>query len=166
MGICGGYQLLGEKIHDPFGVESNKKEIQGLSIIPIHTTLERKKIVRKVTGTCLLNGKRVAGYEIHMGQSKVIRQSGAPMLRIHKPGNSKSWEDGWSMDGLRILGTYVHGILDSPGFRADFLNDIRREKGLSKRGARQGRLARFHQYDKLASLFEANCDVDSIIGLI
>jgi len=166
LGICGGYQLLGEKINDPFGIESNKKEVKGLGIIPIHTTLERKKIVRKVTGTCLLNGKRITGYEIHMGQSKVVKPSGAPLLKIHKPRNSKSWEDGWSMDGLRILGTYVHGILDSPGFRADFLNNIRREKGLRERNAMQGRLARFHQYDKLAALFEANCDVDRILGLI
>ena len=166
LGICGGYQLLGEKIFDPFGIESDKKEAKGLGIIPIYTTLERKKVVRKVTGACLLNGKPISGYEIHMGRSDVTKPSGTPLLKVHKPGSSKSWEDGWSMDGLRILGTYIHGILDSPGFRSAFLNDIRKEKGLREKTAKKGRLTRFHQYDKLAAHFEANCDVDRILSLL
>jgi len=166
LGICGGYQLLGEKIFDPSGIESDKKEAKGLGIIPIYTTLERKKVVRKVTGKCLLNGKSISGYEIHMGRSDVTKPSGTPLLKVHKPGSSKYWEDGWSMDGLRILGTYIHGILDSPGFRSDFLNDIRKEKGLREKTAKKGRLTRFYQYDKLAAHFEANCDVDRILSLL
>jgi len=166
LGICGGYQLLGERVNDPLGVESDRKEVRGLGLLPLETILEEKKIVRKVTGICLINRKRVTGYEIHMGQTRILRKIGKPLLRVHEPGNRQSWEDGWSMEGNRIAGTYVHGILDSPGFRGDFLNRIRRAKGLKERAARHGRLARFHQYDRLADLFETYCDMERIIELI
>ena len=166
LGICGGYQLLGERIRDPLGVESDKKEVRGLGILPLETILEEKKVVRKVTGTCLMNGKKVTGYEIHMGKSTILRRVGKPFLRIHEPGNKQFWEDGWSLEGDRITGTYVHGILDSPGFRGYLLNSIRRTKGLKERTARQGRLDRFHQYNRLADHFETHCDVDRIIEQI
>ena len=58
LGICGGYQLLGERIRDPSGVESDRKEVKGLSLLPVETILEKEKVVRKVIGTCLINGKR------------------------------------------------------------------------------------------------------------
>jgi adenosylcobyric acid synthase len=163
LGICGGYQLLGEKIKDPLGVESDRKEVRGLGILPMETILKEEKIVRKVTGTCLMNGKKVTGYEIHMGKSTILRKVGKPFLRIHEPGNRRSWEDGWSLEGDRIVGTYVHGILDSPSFRGYLLNSIRRTKDLRERTAKHGRVARFHQYDRLADLFEAHCNVERII---
>ncbi len=166
LGICGGYQLLGEIIRDPLGVESDKKEARGLGILPMETILEREKVVRKVTGTCLMNQKRVSGYEIHMGRSRMLRKEGDPFLSIHEPGKRRTWEDGWFLKEGKILGTYVHGILDSPGFRGDFLNRIRRAKGLKERPPKQGRLGRFHQYDKLADHFEKHCKVEEILTLI
>ena len=164
LGICGGYQLLGERIKDPLGVESHRGVVKGLGLLPVETVLEGNKVVRRVTGTCLTTGKRIKGYEIHMGTSRGLRGEGAPFLRIHEPGKQLSWLDGWSAEGGRITGTYVHGVLDSPGFRGEFLNGIRRDKGLRKRPPKQGRLARFHQYDRLAEHFEAHCDVDKIVA--
>ena len=169
LGICGGYQLLGEIIKDPFGVESDKKEVRGLGLLPMETVLEMEKVVRKVTGTCLINKKRVSGYEIHMGRSHakgVIKKEGDPFLNIHEPGKRRVWEDGWSLKEGQISGTYVHGILDSPGFRGDVLNRIRRTKGLKERQPKQGRLGRFHQYDRLADHFEKYCKVEEILALI
>ena len=166
LGICGGYQLLGEIIKDPYGVESNWKKVKGLGLLPVETNLEQEKIVRKINGVCLLNEKRITGYEIHMGKTRNLRDVGSPYLRIHKTGGRQSWEDGWFVEKGKIAGTYVHGLLDSPSFRSDFLNGIRREKGLKERSVKQGRAARFHQYDLLADLFEANCDVERIIKLI
>jgi len=64
----------------------------------------------------------------------------------------------------RVCGTYVHGLLDSAAFRSEYLNRLRRAKGLGEKPARQGRLARFHQYDRLADHFEAHCDVERIIA--
>ena len=168
LGICGGYQLLGDTIRDPFGVESDKKEVRGLGLLPMETVLEMEKVVRKITGTCLINKKRVSGYEIHMGRSHaedVIKKKGEPFLSIHEPGKRRTWEDGWSLKKGKITGTYVHGILDSPSFRGDLLNRIRRDRGLRERPPRQGRLGRFHQYDKLADHFEKYSKVEEILNL-
>jgi adenosylcobyric acid synthase len=166
LGICGGYQLLGVKIKDPLGCESDRGEARGLGLLPIETVLEKDKVVRKVTGTCLLNQRRVSGYEIHMGRTRPLKRVGSAYLRLHLPGERITWEDGWVSEDGCILGTYVHGILDSPGFRGDFLNRIRAEKGLKQRRPRQGRIARFREYDRLADHFEAHCDIERIISLL
>jgi adenosylcobyric acid synthase len=166
LGICGGYQLLGERIMDPSSVESTKKSVKGLHLLPLTTSLETEKVVRKVIGTCLMNGKRVRGYEIHMGKSHVSGSIGEPFLRIHPPGRNQPWLDGWCVDRGKIAGTYLHGIFDSPGFRADYLNRLRRAKGLKQRAPRQGRNTRFHQYDRLADHFEKNCDLETVFSLI
>jgi adenosylcobyric acid synthase len=165
-GICGGYQLLGERIKDPWKVESARREVRGLNLLPIETVLEGRKTVRKVTGICLMNGKMVKGYEIHMGRSEASRNNGGPFLRIHQPGSKTSWNDGWAEPGGRIAGTYVHGILDQGGFRGAFLNNLRKSKGLKQRPPRGGRRGRFHQYDRLADHFEAHCDVEKILSLM
>jgi adenosylcobyric acid synthase len=167
LGICGGYQLLGKWIRDPAGVESHQKKVMGLNLLPVETTLEEQKIVRKVTGTCLINGKRIRGYEIHMGRTRPpLRSRGEPFLKIHPTGDKTTWTDGWAINSGQILGTYVHGILDSPGFRGKFLNSFRRAKGLKERASRQGRLTRFHQYDRLAHHFETHCNVKKILSYL
>ncbi len=162
-GICGGYQLLGEKIRDPSGVESNREQVKGMGLLPITTTLESQKVVRRVMGICLQNNKRINGYEIHMGLTRSTNRGGEPFLKIHAAGDRKSWSDGWVVCEGRIAGTYVHGIFDSPGFRGEYLNTLRKKKGMKERSPRQGRLTRFHQYDRLADHFEAHCDVDKVI---
>jgi adenosylcobyric acid synthase len=166
LGICGGYQLMGRVIRDPHGVESPSKETKGLGLLPVTTELEPAKVVRKVIGTSISYGRPVRGYEIHMGKTMAVRAQGTPFLKIREPGKRTLWEDGWQVEGGRVCGTYVHGILDSPGFKGEFLNRLRRAKGLRERTARQGRLARFHQYDRLADHFEAHCDVERIIASI
>ena len=98
-----------------------------------------------------------------MGRTRPLRSSGEPFLKIHSPGDRKTWTDGWAINSGQILGTYVHGILDSPGFRGAFLNLLRRAKGLKEKVSSQRRLSRFHQYDQLADHFEAHCDVEKIL---
>ncbi len=166
LGICGGYQLLGNRVMDPHGVESDRKVVSGMGLLPVETLLEGQKIVRKVAGTCLLNGKRIKGYEIHMGKTGIQGMAGEPFLRIHEPGKKKSWKDGWCLDKGKIAGTYVHGILDATGFRGDFLNTLRKAKGLKERSPKQGRRARFHQYNRLADHFEKHCHVDRIMAYL
>lgn len=163
-GICGGYQLLGVKIKDPEGIESNKKEVKGLGLLPVESTIFSDKIVRKVKGRCLLNGKRIEGYEIHMGRTSPIKDEGMPYARLVF--NNYAWEDGWVSKDGKIIGTYVHGIMDSPGFREDFLNKIRLKKGLKLKRARRTKSYRFREYDKLASYFERYCNMEKIINLV
>jgi adenosylcobyric acid synthase len=166
LGICGGYQLMGKKIKDPYGVESDRKEVSGLGLLPIITTLEKDKVVRKVVGTCLTNGKRVKGYEIHMGKSRVQKDVGEPFLRIGQQGEKGSWQDGFSLNGGLISGTYLHGLFDLPGFRGDFLNRLRKAKGLNAKRPRQGRAIKEYEYDRLADHFEAHCNVERILSSV
>jgi adenosylcobyric acid synthase len=163
LGICGGYQLLGKKICDPLGVESPRKEISGLGLLPVVTTLEKEKVVRKVKGRCLLNNKVVSGYEIHMGQTRIINSDGMPLLKLKEENGHGSWIDGCIVKDGSITGSYVHGILDSSGFRGEFLNRIRRKKGIKERKSRKGRVSRLREYDRLADHFEKYCDVEGII---
>ncbi len=165
LGICGGYQLLGWLITDPHGVESPRREVKGLRLLPVTTELAPTKVVRKVLGTSTVHHRQVKGYEIHMGQTKAFKEQGGPFLKIREPGKRIGWEDGWCVEEGRVCGTYVHGILDSPGFRSDLLNRLRKNKGLRERDPGQGRLARFHHYDLLADHFEAHCDVERILSV-
>lgn len=166
LGICGGYQLLGKKIQDPLGVESDRREISGLNLLPVVSTLEADKIVRKVTGRCLINNKPVKGYEIHMGQTRIIGGEGKPFLQLREEERRKRWLDGCCIPGKNIAGSYVHGILDSPGFRGELLNSIRRKKGIKERRPGKGRLARFREYERLADHFERYCDMKRILSFI
>jgi len=166
LGICGGYQLMGEEIRDPDGVESRRAQIQGLAILPVRTVLEKDKVVRRVNGRCLMTGQRISGYEIHMGRTTPTGDEGGALLEIHRPGSRRRSLDGWAVrDGL-AAGTYVHGILDAAGFRGSFLNSIRRKKGIRERRPGPGRRARFHQYDRLADHFETHCNIDRILALL
>ena len=157
---------MGSEIKDPFGVESSRKTVRGIGLLPAKTELGREKVVREVTGSCLLNRKHIRGYEIHMGKSWIHGGPGKPYLKIRRPGQRHSWVDGWCMGEGRLAGTYVHGILDSPGFRAAFLNELRKGKGLKERRRGPGRRKRFQQYDRLADHFERYCDVDRILSFI
>lgn len=99
-----------------------------------------------------------------MGRSSLLGKPGEHFLKIREPGKKRSWLDGCCTEGGKVSGTYVHGILDAPGYRGVFLNRLRRAKGLRERPPKQGRLARFYQYDRLADHFEAHCDVERIIS--
>lgn len=166
LGICGGYQLLGKKIYDPSGVESPRKEISGLGLLPVITTLESDKVVRKVKGRCLKNKKTVNGYEIHMGQTRITKDNGMPLLKLKEDAGSDSWTDGCYIEDGDIAGSYVHGILDSPGFRGELLNQLRRKKKIKERKSGKGRVARFREYDRLADHFEKYCDMERILKQI
>jgi adenosylcobyric acid synthase len=163
LGICGGYQLLGKVIYDPHEVESGRKKISGLNLLPVETVLEADKIVRKVTGRSLNNNKTVKGYEIHMGQTRIINSNGMPLLKIKQENGKDYWIDGCYIKDRDIAGSYVHGILDSPGFRSEFLNRLRKKKRIKERKPGKGRALRFREYDRLADHFEKYCDIERIM---
>ncbi|RLB11243.1 MAG: cobyric acid synthase CobQ [Deltaproteobacteria bacterium] len=164
LGICGGFQILGMKIKDPYGIESKEKEVEGIGLLPVETTLFSEKIVRRVEGICLLNNKKVDGYEIHMGRTVPKIEKGMPYLRLSADGSS--WEDGWINEKRNVIGTYLHGIMDSDEFREDFLNMLRSKKGLKPKKAKQKLSYRFKEYDRLAFCFERHCDIERLIQII
>ncbi|HEY8023495.1 MAG TPA: cobyric acid synthase [Burkholderiaceae bacterium] len=107
IGICGGFQMLGQDIADPHGVEGAAGVTNGLGMLELHTELQREKKLQEVGGHCAFATAAVKGYEIHMGNSH-----GAALERpaFYIEGRA---EGAISTDNL-ILGTYLHGVFDHP----------------------------------------------------
>lgn len=125
VGICGGYQMLGEEIQDPFGVESRHQAMEGLRLLPILTTITNKKTTVLSDGVLELYGKSfsVTGYEIHMGETET---TGVCKGLIETKGRT----DGCKTADEKVIGTYFHGIFHNDEFRGELLNQIRQIKGL------------------------------------
>jgi adenosylcobyric acid synthase len=132
-GICGGFQILGEKIFDPYEVESNKKVENGLGLLKMNTTLEKEKQTRQVKAFCdyglgllkNLKGIEVIGYEIHMGVSEPLDDS-FYWSNIYEP---YTIGDGLSNKAGNVAGSYVHGIFDNPDFTKQFLENVAEMRG-------------------------------------
>ena len=109
IGICGGYQMLGELIIDEVGIESQQASSKGLGYIPMNTYLEAEKQLRLVTGQLIAKGLTgaVAGYEIHVGQSTLHGDGWEGLLQL----DDGRTEGLISSDG-QIIGTYLHGLFD------------------------------------------------------
>lgn len=134
LGICGGYQMLGISIDDPNGVEGTAGDSDGLGLLPLVTELQAEKTLKQVTGTLTLLGAQacVQGYEIHCGQSRLLNQgkNQEPLMLSTRAscepkaqtasamGASASSDisepEGALSDDNQILGTYLHGLFDSP----------------------------------------------------
>jgi adenosylcobyric acid synthase len=153
LGVCGGYQMLGEVIHDD--VESGAGAVAGLGLLPVSTTFAPEKVTRRVTGTAL--GHPVAGYRIHHG--RVVPEGGDPFVEV----------DG-RVDGVAaraVHGTTVHGLFESDGFRAAFLAGAAARTG--KRfvaGATPFATVREARVDRLADVLEAHLDLDAVTALV
>lgn len=119
IGICGGFQMLGQWIRDPDGLEGRQKEIRGLGLFPMETTLQRHKITRQIEAEDLIFGTgRLKAYEIHMGRTRFFRKV-QPAFRIQ----------GGRLDGAvslekRVFGGYLHGLFDNPSFRQAFSRNL------------------------------------------
>lgn len=112
IGICGGFQMLGQSIADPHGVEGAPgSRMPGLGLLEMETELRAHKQLRQVAGTCRFAPARVSGYEIHMGVS--YGQACANPAFWLEDGPSLRAEGAIAGDG-QILGTYLHGLFDHP----------------------------------------------------
>ncbi|MCD6363378.1 MAG: cobyric acid synthase [Synergistetes bacterium] len=131
VGICGGYQMLGKRILDPYGVEAGG-EVEGFGLLNIETFMKTEKTLTLVKGRLSLKeGVSVMGYEIHMGETKVLSGIHPLFILLEKNGKPVREGDGVSCDkSLSVWGTYIHGLFDSGGFRRFFVNMLRERKGL------------------------------------
>ena len=119
LGICGGFQLLGHRVHDPAGVDGPSGSAEALGLLDVETTMVADKTVRAVTGVCAVSGVPVSGYEIHAGRTR-----GPDCERaVFEIGGRR--DGALSADG-RVAGTYLHGM---------FANDAFREQWLRRAGA-------------------------------
>ena len=133
-GICGGMQILGEILEDPFlkegGSTVNQSSIQGLALLPIKTRFEHQKTTRKIISEaiwpCLT---KVEGFEIHNGKSELNSNNSYSKA---KP-LFKEEDLGWFIDKGQegsIAGTYLHGIFENDIWRDNYINLIRKQRNL------------------------------------
>jgi len=151
IGICGGYQMMGEVITDPLQVESSAGEIAGLGILPVETVLTAEKTTRQTNFKYRGFSDQCRGYEIHMGQTSVK----GPSMPVTYLTNGE--QDGYFMSSL-CWGSYLHGILDNQVVLDDLLAPYTSETAeiLDYHAFRE------EQYDKLAALLRENLDIEQV----
>lgn len=159
LGICGGYQMLGDSIADPEGVEGMPGETPGLGLLPVKTTLEGIKTTTRTDFTW--NGAAGSGYEIHMGRTVV---SGSSLLEITgRNGMPCRDSDGCISGDGRIVGTYMHGFLDNAVILRKWLRHIGFENiDIEESGIK----VRDISYGLLSDHFEKHIDVGRIAALV
>ncbi len=156
LGVCGGYQMLGERIVD--GIESEEGEVSGLGLLPVGTVFERDKLLGRPSGRAPLFGDaEVSGYEIRHG--RVFRHGGEPLFA----------GDGLA-EGCKVgatLGTSWHGVMESDGFRRSLLDWVARRRGLDwVPGEEAFAAARERRLEKLGDIVAENVDREALLRLI
>lgn len=171
VGICGGYQILGEEIRDPLGVEGPPRTETGLGLLPVVTTMAGAKTTTQVEARTPGAGSGepvMAAYEIHMGVTEP-RGQGRPALEIiSRNGVPVKVGDGWVSADQRVWGTYLHGLFDNDDFRRAFLAGLSRASGPVAGAAPALSFREFQetQLDRLADLLRRHVDISRIMALI
>ncbi len=191
-GICGGYQMLGERVSDPRGTESGAiRETAGMGLLPLETEFEEEKVRRQTEGAfgqldgCLsaLSGKCFSGYEIHMGRTRLTCPEGPagtarrveyraepeicrPMGWQMEPGSPEARPGGWNRGG--VYGSYVHGVFDAPGIAGAIVQALAEKKGLTLQELETPdyKRCREQQYDRLAEGLRSSLDLARIYQII
>lgn len=166
LGICGGYQLMGQEVLDPDHVEGEIERLPGLGLLPVSTRMTGEKVTRQVnfqllescraavpqgnSSPSIFNNQlsashfQLKGYEIHMGSTVPVEGASASPLNRLESGQC----DGYIVDRT-CMGTYIHGILDNPEF-IDFLLEPFAGKLSEAAETFNYRQFKEEQYDKLA----------------
>jgi adenosylcobyric acid synthase len=161
LGICGGYQMMGNFVHDPDGLEGRPGTTRGLGLLPVETILKAPKTTTLTRFS--RQGVQGSGYEIHMGQTK--RHSGDPFFTVIERNRIACDDaDGCVSANNRIMGTYIHGLFENPAVTRLWLNTI----GLPgvETATLEGLEAKDREYDLLADYFDSHIDTNSIRGLV
>lgn len=158
MGICGGYQLMGQEVCDPDHVEGEIERLPGLGLLPVSTRMQGEKITRQVRFHFLEGSETCEGYEIHMGTTTPLAD--APALPLNHLADGR--EDGYFADRT-CMGTYVHGILDNPSV-IDYLLEPFADK--LKETTFDYKAFKEEQYDKLATHVRKHVDLPLIYQIL
>ena len=166
IGICGGMQMLGNAIHDPDRIESDKTMVDGLGVIDIETRFIGDKLTtrtegRIVGGDGLLSdtrGMRVSGYEIHVG----VTESGEGASRAMETSDGSA-ALGYADRTGRVLGTYVHDLFKNKSFADRIVGNVARMKGL-KQPVKSEPFSQEAEFDKLAAHLRKHLDMRAVYG--
>ncbi|MBR1615866.1 MAG: cobyric acid synthase CobQ, partial [Treponema sp.] len=159
VGVCGGFQLLGEILDDSAGNEdSSAKKVRGLSLLPTRTFFDSKKIRVLVSENLppldgffsFLSGKKACGYEIHQGSTSVARNGGS--LRILSKGN--------------VLGTYIHGFFDSSEIVSSILCALAKKRGVEIPPFGDFRTEKDAEFDRLERTVRGSVDVEKLYEIM
>ncbi len=160
LGICGGYQMLGEAIIDETGMEGPPGTSRGLGLLPVITRLEAAKVTRRRRGRAL--GCAVNGYEIRHGVPDRKRGDGWVDLD-----DEHGHEREGARVGDRVYGTSVHGLFENDAFRGTFLALVAAARDRAfESGADSFDVARSRFHDSIADSIEEHVDLDAVAGLI
>ncbi|MCY0893218.1 MAG: cobyric acid synthase [Acidibacillus sp.] len=167
LGICGGLQMLGERVMDPHHHESEDSVIPGLHLFHYETTITDEKRTELVRGELqgVFAGIFVHGYEIHMGKTVGDKDQAFALAKSDR--DITMIEDGaQSLDG-RYIGTYLHGILHNDHFRVIWLNRLRAVHGWKPlEHTVLTSEVRAHAYDRLASIVREHLDMNVVYQLL
>lgn len=159
IGICGGFQILGKSIEDPFHIESAGETIPGLALLNIDTILDKDKTLTRQTGIHLESGFPIHGYEIHHGQSKST--DAHDILRF-----DSNEVEGASTKNGKIWGTYLHGIFDADNFRRWFIDRLRQNKDLNPLEKISAPYDLEPAFDRLADAVREQMDIKKIYQIL
>ena len=179
-GICGGFQIMGQKIMDPEKIESDLKEISGLGLLDIETvmksdktTTQYKNTVKDVSGILTgTEGMEIKGYEIHQGYSYPVNEKNEEnnnSENILKNDTACLFGEEKLKGAVKdnIAGTYIHGIFDNSEFTSHFLNEVRKLKGLDRIDENFSYSDyKNREYDKLAEVLRENLDIKKIYEIM
>ena len=153
MGLCGGYQMLGRRIHDPEGIEGPAGSVDGLGLLEVETTMQGDKRVTLTQARHLASESDVRGYEIHIGRTDGP-DCARPMFSV-----GDQPEGAVSADG-RVMGSYLHGMFSADAFRAAFLG------GMGAQAANASYDAGVQvALDALADHLETHADIDGLLRI-
>ena len=152
LGLCGGYQMLGQSIADPEGIEGPSGMVEGLGLLDIATVMSADKSTRLVRGIHSATGAPIEGYEIHLGRSEG-RDCARPVVTIEGRPDGAGTADG------RVQGTYVHGLFTGDAFRKAWLANL----GIASTLAYESQIE--SALDALADHLEAHLDIEAILGI-
>lgn len=178
-GICGGFQMLGEKIMDPYAVEAGG-EINGMRLLPIETAFEEKKtrtrvegFVEAIDGTLKgISNAKLEGYEIHMGTTKINSDLVKPFSKlrmvntdVHEKFNKFKY-DGAVLNN--IYGTYAHGVFDSEELVKGMIECLGKKKGITLNEINTVDYKQYKekQYDLLADCLREALDMEAIYRIL
>lgn len=171
LGICGGYQMLGDMLIDE--VESGLGTLPGLGLLNTVTRFAPHKTTTQATATladalpgwlAAASGMALRGYEIHMGETTLL-DGVRPLMQLCK--NGQYTADGAVSDNGQVFGTYLHGLFDSDAFTRALVNGLRERKGLTALDSD------FHyahykaqQFDILAESMRQHIDIEKIYSIM
>jgi adenosylcobyric acid synthase len=167
MGVCGGYQMLGREINDPYCIETTQKKVVGLGLLPISTTIFKHKMTHQVYAhDKIFNTGIVRGYEIHMGKSTNLTKSDH-CFEIFKQSDRKvKVKDGTISKSNNVFGTYIHGLFENDNFRKRFVNHLTSHNSGNVAIPVSYEQYKETEYDKLADLVRNNIDINQIYSII